>query len=285
MAIKNMNKMLKDALEHKYAVGAFNILDYNSMKAAIDAANELTAPVIIQTSVKTVEYWGYETVYNWYEELAGTLKIPATLHLDHCKDLEVIKKCIDTGWTSVMIDASSRPYEENLLLTREVIEMAHPKNISVEAELGAIVGVEDDIHVNEQDAHLADVEQSVEFCEKLDIDCFAPAIGTAHGLYKGEPKISFDRIEEISRITKTPLALHGGTGLSEEVFHKCISLGCAKVNISTQLKHTFINSFTKHHTDNPNEYNPLKVIDAQYNAMKTDIINIIKLFGSAGKAE
>lgn len=284
MSIINMKEMLRTAQYEKYAVGAFNILDYNSMKCVVDAAEELKSPVIVQTSVKTVLFWGYKTVINWYNELAENVKVPVAIHLDHCKDLDVIKNCIDSGWTSVMIDASSKPYHENFQLTKQVIEMAQQKNVSVEAELGAIVGVEDDIHVNEQDAHLADVDQSVEFCSKLNPDCFAPAIGTAHGLYKGEPKIAFDRIKEISEKTEIPLALHGGTGLSEEVFKKSIELGCAKVNISTQLKHTFIDSFVKYHLDNPTEYNPLKVLQSQYEMLRSDIIKDIKLFGSEDKA-
>ena len=178
-----------------------------------------------------------------------------------------------------MIDASARPFEENLALSRQVVEMARPRGITVEAELGAIVGVEDDIHVKEQDAHLADPEQAVRFCSEVEPDCFAPAVGTAHGVYTGEPKIADDRIEDISARTGVPLALHGGTGLSDEVFRKCISLGCAKVNISTQLKYAFIDGFIAYHTKNNTEYNPLKVIEAQFEELKRGIIEKIKLFG------
>ena len=183
-----------------------------------------------------------------------------------------------------MIDASSKPFEENIALSLQVVQMARPKDITVEAELGAIVGVEDDIHVKEQEAHLADIEQSIQFCRQVKPDCFAPAIGTAHGVYKGVPKIAYDRLEEIAAKTAIPIALHGGTGLSEEVFKKCISLGCAKVNISTQLKYAFIDGFVAYHNANNTQYNPLKVIEAQFNQLKAGIIDNIKLFGSAGKA-
>ncbi len=196
-----------------------------------------------------------------------------------------IKKCIDHGWTSVMIDASSKPFDENLELTSKVIEMAEPENVSVEAELGAIGGVEDDINVADADARLADPGKAEIFCRELQLDCFAPAIGTAHGIYKGEPKIDFDRLEVIAKKTGIPLALHGGTGLSEEVFKKCISLGCAKVNISTLLKHTLTDSFVAYHTANPEEYNPLKVFGAQYDKLKDAVSEKIKLFGSSGKAD
>ena len=284
MALENMKYMLQKARNRNYAVGAFNILDYTSMKAVVSAAEELNSPVIVQTSVKTVKFWGHASIITWIKELVEFSKVPVALHLDHCKDVDSVKECIDWGWTSVMIDASSRPFEENLALSGKVIEMAEPKNISVEAELGAISGVEDDISIEELDARLADPKKVERFCKELSLDCFAPAIGTAHGLYKGEPKIDFERLKEIAKITDIPLALHGGTGLSDEVFQKCISLGCAKVNISTQLKHTLIDSFISYYTANPNEYNPLNEFGAQYNKLKDDVSEKIKLFGSSGQA-
>lgn len=279
MALENMSQMLRKTQQNKYAVGAFNILDYNSTKAVVKAAEETHSPVIIQTSAKTVIFWGTSAIMTWVRELAESSPVPIALHLDHCKDLDLIRQCIEAGWTSVMIDASARPFEENLALSRQVVEMARPRGITVEAELGAIVGVEDDIHVKEQDAHLADPEQAVRFCSEVEPDCFAPAVGTAHGVYTGEPKIAYDRIEDISARTGVPLALHGGTGLSDEVFRKCISLGCAKVNISTQLKYAFIDGFIAYHTKNNTEYNPLKVIEAQFEELKRGIIEKIKLFG------
>jgi ketose-bisphosphate aldolase len=284
MPLENMKSMLGKAAGEGYAVGAFNILDYNSTKAVVQAAEQTNAPVIIQTSAKTVIFWGASAIISWIKQLAGQSSVPVALHLDHCKDLDLIRECIESGWTSVMIDASSKPFEENLALSLQVVQMARPKNITVEAELGAIVGVEDDIHVKEQDAHLADIEQSIQFCRQVKPDCFAPAIGTAHGVYKGVPKIAYDRLEEIAAKTAIPIALHGGTGLSKEVFKKCISLGCAKVNISTQLKYAFIDGFVSYHNANNTQYNPLKVIEAQFNQLKAGIIDNIKLFGSAGKA-
>lgn len=284
MPLTNMKKMLKKAHGEKYAVGAFNILDYNSMKAVTDAAEELNSPVIIQTSVKTVDMWGHRAIVAWAKELCDNKSVPIALHLDHCKEVDFIQQCIDFGWTSVMIDASSKPYDENVALTRRVIEMAKPYDISVEAELGAIVGVEDDIHVNEQDAHLADPDQSEDFCKQLDLDCFAPAIGTAHGVYKGEPNVAFDLVEQVSNRTGLPLALHGGTGLADDIFHKCINMGCAKVNISTQLKYTLIDSFVEYFQNHKTEYNPLKPLAAQYEALKFAVKENIKLFGGSGKA-
>jgi ketose-bisphosphate aldolase len=284
MPLENMKAMLSKAAAGKYAVGAFNVLDYNSTRAVVQAAEELRAPVIIQTSAKTVTFWGSRTLVGWVTELAARSGVPVALHLDHCKDLALIKECIAAGWTSVMIDASARPFEENLSLSRQVVEMARPKNVTVEAELGAIVGVEDDIHVKEQDSHLADPAQAVEFCAKVRPDCFAPAIGTAHGIYKGEPKIAYRILEKVAASTRVPIALHGGTGLSDEVFRRCIALGCAKVNISTQIKYAFIDGFVAYHNAHNTQYDPLKVIQAQLDEMKRGIAANIQLFGSVGKA-
>ncbi|MHC4559289.1 MAG: class II fructose-bisphosphate aldolase [Planctomycetota bacterium] len=284
MPLENMKAMLSKAAGAVYAVGAFNILDYNSIKAVVQAAEETNAPVIIQTSAKTVIFWGTSAIISWVMRLAGSSSAPVALHLDHCKDLDLIKECIGSGWTSVMIDASSKPFEENLALSRQVVQMARPKDITVEAELGAIVGVEDDIHVKEQQAHLADPEQAVRFCREVEPDCFAPAIGTAHGVYKGEPRIAYDLLEEIAAKTAVPIALHGGTGLADDVFKKCISLGCVKVNISTQLKYAFIDGFVAYHNTHNTQYNPLKVIDAQFHQLKAGIAEKIKLFGCNGKA-
>lgn len=283
MGLVSMKPMLAVARDNRYAVGAFNIVDYLSIKAIVDAAEELDAPVIVQTSTKTVRYWGHATIVNWMRELAGDSPVPVALHLDHCKDIEFIQQCIDAGWTSVMIDASSFPFEQNLALTKDVVARAHPKGIGVEAELGEIGGVEEDIRVAEEDAHLADPDKAVEFCRDLPLAVFAPAIGTAHGVYKGEPKIAFDRIETIAQRTGLPLALHGGTGLSDEVFRKAISLGCAKVNISTELKHLFIDSIVEYQR-NGGVYEPLKALDAQYNAIKQAMGRHIVRFGSEGRA-
>lgn len=284
MPLENMKAMLAKAAAGRYAVGAFNVLDYNSAKAVVQAAEELRAPVIIQTSAKTVTFWGSGTLMGWMRDLAASSPVPVAVHLDHCKDLDLIRECIEAGWTSVMIDASAKPFEENLSLSRQVVGTARPRGVTVEAELGAIVGVEDDIHVKEQDSHLADPAQAMEFCAKVQPDCFAPAIGTAHGIYKGEPKIAYHILEKVAATTRVPIALHGGTGLSDEVFRRCIALGCAKVNISTQIKYAFIDGFVGYHNTHNTQYDPLKVIKAQSDEMKKGIAVNIQLFGGAGKA-
>jgi fructose-bisphosphate aldolase class II/tagatose 1,6-diphosphate aldolase GatY/KbaY len=284
MPLVNMTEMLIKAREDKYAVGAFNILDYNSMKVVVETAQELQSPVIVQTSEKTVSFWGFDPIVSWVKELTQNTTVPVAIHLDHCKDLSFIQSCINAGWSSVMIDASSKPFEENIRLSQQVVKMAKPHGISVEAELGEIGGIEDDMIIKEEDVHLASAKKAKIFLEKVKVDCFAPAIGTSHGIYKGEPKIAFERLKEISQLSDTPLALHGGTGLSEAVFKKCIQLGCAKVNISTQLKYAFIDGFLYYHQANPKEYNPLAVLQAQYSALKIAVAENILLFGSNQRA-
>ncbi len=284
MPLVTMKPILAAAREGSYAVGAFNPVDYGTMKAIVAAAEALNAPVIVQTSAKTVRYWGLKVLAGWMRDLAGNSPVPVVLHLDHGKDLDMIKACIEGGWTSVMIDASDKPFEENLRLTRKVYEWAEPKGVAIEAELGAIGGVEEEIVVGMEDAHLADPEQAVQFCEQFDLGVFAPAIGTAHGVYKGEPKIAFDRLAEMANRIRTPFALHGGTGLSDEVIQRCIKLGCSKVNISTNLKYAFIDSFCDHQRRSPGDYEPLRYIDAQYEAVKELVGSKIEQFGGAGKA-
>lgn len=283
MPLVTMTEMLDTAQDQKYAVGAFNIVDYNSALAVVRTAERLKSPVIIQTSVKTVKYWSAQTIFTWMGELAADSPVPIALHLDHCKEVDFLKECLDAGWTSVMIDASAKPYEKNLADTRQSAALAKAAGASIEAEMGRIVGVEDDIFVAEHDAHLADVEEAVRFCEGLKLSAFAPAIGTAHGVYKGTPEIAFDRIEQIATRTGVPIALHGGTGLSDEVFRKAISLGCAKVNISTAIKYAFIDGFVDYHQTNQ-QYEPLKPLTGQYEAVEQVVTENIKLFGSEGKA-
>ena len=281
MSCVNMSAVLPQAKEHGYAVGAFNILDYASMRAVVEAAEELKAPVIIQISVKTIKLWGYEPIRAWYRQLGESASVPVVLHLDHCKDLEVLRRCVESGWTSVMIDASAKPFEENLELSGRAVQIAAPAGVSVEAELGEIGGVEDEEGV--ETARLADPDKAILFCSKLQLDLLAPAIGTAHGQYRGEPHVDFQRLDEIARGTNLPLALHGGTGLPDEVFRRAISLGCAKVNISTSLKHVFIDSFETYRSEHPGEYEPIKLIDHQNHALKNNVAGFIRLFGGSDR--
>jgi ketose-bisphosphate aldolase len=282
MPLISMKPMLAAARRSGYGIGAFNIVDYNSARAVVRAAEELQAPVIVQTSVKTVRFWGAATIGAWLRELAATSSAPVALHLDHCTEFETIVQCIAAGWTSVMIDASHLPFEANLGLTGKVLEVTEPVGVGVEAELGAIGGVEDDKQVSAEEAHLVNVEQAMAFCA-LPLAVFAPAIGTAHGVYKSAPKIAFDRLEELFRRSSMPLALHGGTGLSDEVVQRCIQLGCAKVNISTQLKHAFIDGFVEEHLARK-KYEPLGPLGAQFDLMKREVTEKIRQFGGKDRS-
>ena len=285
MALVSMGPMLKRARAQGYGIAAYNMIDYNSARAVVEGAQALDAPVIVQVSVKTVKHWGYTPIAHWVRDLAATVDVPVALHLDHCTDLDVLRRCIDAGWTSVMFDGSSLPFEENLDKSLKAYAMTEQAGVGLEAEIGAIGGVEDDKHVNEDEARLANFDECVRFVRDMpNLAVFAPAIGTAHGMYKGEAKIAYDLLERITASISIPIALHGGTGLTEEQFHRCIAGGCAKVNISTMHKMLYINSFVKLKEQKPNLEEPLTFIAAQNEAMKEDVTSVIKIFGSAGKA-
>lgn len=282
MPLVSMTAMLATARREGWAVAAFNPVDYASAKAIVHAAHSLAAPAIVQTSTKTVKYYGAPAIAGWLRELAAATPVPIALHLDHGKDLAVIETCLAAGWTDVMIDASDKPFAANLALSRRVVEMARARGAGVEAELGEIGGVEED--VTGDAAHYADVAQSLQFCRELPLAVFAPAIGTAHGVYAKEPTIAWEVLEEIAAGTPIPLALHGGTGLSDAVLQRCIRLGCAKVNISTHLKRVFVDSFCAHHRAHPDDYEPLRVLAAQFDALVALVREKIAQFGGAGKA-
>ncbi|MFQ3184648.1 MAG: ketose-bisphosphate aldolase [Octadecabacter sp.] len=285
MSIAYMKPMLKKAQSEKYGIAAFNMIDYNSARAVVDGAQELNSPIIIQLSVKTINLWGFRPIGDWVRSLSDSVDVPVALHLDHCKDLNVIQRCIDAGWTSVMFDGSSLPFQENIRQTKLAYEIATSAGVGLEAEIGAIGGTEDDKFVAEDDAILAVVDECVEFCQHFpDLAVFAPAIGTAHGVYKGEPKIAYERLAEITSAVDIPIALHGGTGLAADQFSRCILSGCAKVNISTMHKLQFIQGFTALKDLKPNLGEPIPFIETQYEHMKTGVKNMIALFGSQGKA-
>ena len=285
MPLVNMKPVLREAMKQGYAVAAFNLVDYGTTKAMIKAAEELEAPVIVQVSAKTIKYFSHKEVVSWVRVLAEDSPSPVVLHLDHCKDIEMIRKCAESGWTSIMIDASDQPFEKNLELSKQVQDIANKHGVGLEAELGQILGVEDDMVVSEEEgSRLTEPEDAERFCRELDLAAFAAAVGTAHGYYKGEPKVGFDRIREINQRTKVPMALHGGTGLDEETIRKCIAGGCAKVNISTNLKHVFVESFVDYHKAKPTDFEPLNLIKAQYEACKELFKSKIAECGGADRA-
>jgi len=283
MPVTPMQVILKRAFAERYGVAAFNIVNDVTMEATMAAAAELRAPLIIQVSVKTVKVWGAKLIQLMFAEMAQKVPIPATLHLDHCPDVRVIEECLQAGWNSVLFDGSGLSYDECLKQTKKVVARAHEFGAAVEGEIEPVKGVEDGIG---SDAEVAvfSIEKAVNFIRETGIDSFAPAIGTAHGVYKAEPKINFERVSELVAVVNVPMVIHGGTGLSEEVFHKLIARGAVKVNISTELKITFADSLRNYLELHPKQYDPLKLLGANREAVKAMAIRFIKIFGSEGKA-
>ena len=285
MSLVSMAPMLRHARANRYGIAAYNMIDYNSARAIIGGATDLQAPVIVQVSVKTVKHWGYKAVAGFVRMLADDAPVPVALHLDHCTDIEVIRRCIDAGWTSVMFDGSALPYTENLAKSLQVYALTEAAGVGLEAEIGAIGGVEDDKFVAEDASILANFDECLAFVKDMpNLAVFAPAIGTAHGFYAGEPKIAYDLLKRITDVIPIPIALHGGTGLTDDQFHRCIALGCGKVNISTMHKRLFIDGFVNLKAQKPKLEEPLPFISAQYDAMKADVMTGITTFGSAGRA-
>jgi fructose-bisphosphate aldolase class II len=283
MAIVPLKEILGDAFRLRYGVGAFNIVNDLTMDAVLTAAEETKSPVIVQVSVKTVKQMGARLIRIMFEEMVRRVSVPATLHLDHCPDRRVIEDCVNAGWDSVLFDASNLTYEQNLAQTREVVAFAHQHGTAVEGELEAIKGVEDGIG-NEYGGPVVALDRAIQFVRETGIDCFAPAIGTAHGLYKGEPKINFERVSEIVTAVPIPLVVHGGTGLSDMVFQQLIARGAVKINISTQLKITFADGFRNYLAERPTEYDPLKLLGSVKKNVQTMAAGFMHVFGSAGRA-
>ena len=291
MSIVNAKEIMVEAVKGKYAVGAFNITDLLQFEAVIDAAVEKKAPVIVQTSVKPSKFLGTKMMVAIFRTLAESAPVPVCLHLDHCTEVDYCKKCADAGYTNIMIDASKQSYEENIRQTKEVADYCHKLgNISVEGELGTVSGVEDQVKVAEDEAQLANPQQSVEFVERTGIDIFAPAIGTAHGVYKTKnPKIDFERMATIHKMLngssiKTPLVVHGGTGLPEDYIKKLLAAGGSKFNVSTELKHTLIDAKFEYITGHRDEYDPGKIDVAVRDATRKAVMHWIDMLESAGKA-
>ncbi len=291
MSIANAKEMMVKALEGKYAVGAFNVTDLLQFEAVIDAAIETKSPVIVQTSVKPSQFLGTDMMVAIYRTLAEKAPVPVCLHLDHCTDIDYCNKCADAGYTNIMIDASKQSYEENIRQTKAVVDYVHSVgNASVEGELGTVGGVEDQIKVAEDEAQLANPEQSVEFVQRTGVDIFAPAIGTAHGVYKTKnPKIDTERMATINKLLngngiKTPLVVHGGTGLPEETIKKLLAAGGAKFNVSTELKRVLIDAKWEYISAHRDEYDPGKLDKFVRDATRKAVIHWMQMIESVGHA-
>ncbi len=284
MGLVNMTDMLKDAQQRHYAVGAFNIVNFQTARAVLESAERLNSPVILQTSVSTVEAIGQVPLIAFLRQLGSQVNVPVAIHLDHCTKLDFALQCADLGWTSVMVDFSKKSFVENMKNTKIAVDHCHAIGVSVEGELGAIFGVEDNIVVDEREASLADPDNSLEYCDATGIDAFAPAIGTAHGLYKGIPKVEFGLLKKISESIPCPAVVHGGTGLTADAFRECIQNGATKINISTAVKIAYCQAMAAYMQTHQNENNPLKLDAAAVKAVSDIVSEHMYIFGSALKA-
>lgn len=292
MSVNSAKEMLVAAATRGYAVGAFNITNIIQMEAVIEAAVARRAPVIIQTSVTPTKFLRPEVVAAAFRAVAESSPIPACLHLDHCDDIALCKRCADAGYTNIMFDGSKHDFDENVRLTREVVDYCRALgDITVEGELGTVTGVEDQVRVAESEVELCDPARSLEFVERSGVDLFAPAIGTAHGVYLTEnPKIDFERFEKINKIVNgqriiAPLIVHGGTGLKPDVVRRLVALGGAKFNVSTDLKYALIDATYEYISSHRNEYNPGKIDIAAKRAVMDRVNYWIDMLGCEGKAE
>ncbi|WDV46059.1 class II fructose-1,6-bisphosphate aldolase [Clostridiaceae bacterium M8S5] len=276
--------LMKHAHENNYAVGAFNVNNMEIVQAIIEAAEETQSPVIMQASQGGLKYAGVEYIAEMAKIAAKNASVPVAIHLDHGTDFVQIMQCIRNGFTSVMIDASKHDLDKNIEITKNIAEIAHAVGVSVEAELGKIGGTEDDITVDDKDATFTDPDEAARFVNETGVDFLAIAVGTAHGPYKGEPKLDFDRIKVIKDKLNIPLVLHGSSGVPEESIKKAVSLGINKINIDTDIRMAFSNAVRKFVNENPDAYDPRKIVGCAREDMKKVIADKMRMFGSTGKA-
>ncbi len=279
----NTKDMLLNAQKDGYAVPAFNIHNLETVQVIVEAANELRSPVILAATPGTFKYAGRDYMQAIADTAARQYSIPIALHLDHHESLDDIRKSVELGTKSVMIDASHRPFEENIKIVKRVVDYAHANGATVEAELGRLGGQEDEMVVDEADSYYTDPTAAKQFCERTGIDSLAVAIGTAHGLYKSEPKLDFDRLAEIRKVLDVPLVLHGASGIPSSAVRKCIELGCCKVNIATELKIPFANALKQYFRKHPEANDPRKYMQPAKQAMKQVAIEKIKMCMSNGR--
>lgn len=284
MGLVNMKEMLIKAQKNNYAVGQFNINNLEWTQAILTVAQEQNSPVILGVSEGAAKYMGgYVTIVNMVKGLMEDMKISVdvAIHLDHGSSFEVCKKAIDAGFTSVMIDGSHHPIQENLKITKEVVDYAKKYDVSVEAEVGIVGGEEDGvigagvIYAKPEDCQI--------IVEDGGVDCLAPALGSVHGEYKGEPKLGFDEMKEIAELTKVPLVLHGGSGIPDFQIKEAISRGTAKINVNTECQQAFTKIVREVLAENTKVYDPRKYLGPGKKGIEAVVLSKMELFGSIGK--
>lgn len=283
MSIISSNNMLKKAQREQYAIPAFNIHNLETMQVIVETVAEYQSPVILAGTPGTYSYAGTENIIQIANELSKKHHVPLAVHLDHHEEFSDIANKINAGVRSVMIDGSHLPFDENITLVKQVVEYAHRYDVSVEAELGRLGGVEDDLIVDSKDALYTNPAQAIEFVKKTNIDSLAIAIGTAHGLYKSEPKLDFDRLSEIRSVIDIPLVLHGASGVPDKDVRECIQRGICKVNIATELKIAFSDALKQYLLTHPDANDPRNYMKPAKAAMKQIVEKIITTCGCAGK--
>ncbi len=282
MALVTTKEMLLDAQKNGYAVGAFNVENMEMVMAVVSAAQELKSPVIMQTTPSTVKYADFDYFYANAKVAAEKANVPVAIHLDHGSSFELAMKAYRTGYTSIMIDGSHGSFEENIALTKSVVEVCKSGNVPVEAELGKVGGKEDDLDGGE--GGYTDPLEAKEFVEKTNVDSLAVAIGTAHGVYKGEPKLDLDRLSQIKEVVGIPLVLHGTSGVPDEVVTECVNRGICKVNYATDLRIAFTKGVKKVLDENPDTIDPKKYNSQGREEVKEYVKSKMIVVKSAGQA-
>lgn len=285
MAVTSLKTILDRAFHERYGVPAINVVNDLTLEAVLAAAVEVRSPVIVQTSVKTVRVVGRRVFASIWQAMTAGIEVPVTLHLDHCPDRQVISECLESGWNSVLFDGSSLSVEENQRHTKEVVAEAQRYGAQVEGEIEGITGVEDDLGSDEESERQS-LEVVVNFIRSTGIDVFAPAIGNAHGLYRREPKLDSQRVSDIVAACPIPIALHGGTGMTDDQFKDLIGRGCCKINISTALKRQYMQSnlaFLEGARER-DEWDPPALFKSVSSSVRLMSTELMTTFGSVGKA-
>ena len=284
MALVNMKEMLLKAREGKYAVGQFNINNVEWTAAILDKAQELNAPVILGvTSGASTYMGGWNTVVGLVRGLIidHNITVPVALHVDHGASFEICKAAIDAGFTSVMIDGSHHPLEENIAIVKQVVDYAHLRGVTVEAELGKVGGQEDNVVA---ESMYAVPEECVRMVKETGIDCLAPALGSVHGPYHGEPKLGFKEMDTINQMVGVPLVLHGGSGIPEDQIKRAISLGTAKINVNTETQQAWAKIVREVLNKDPNVYDPRKIIGPGKKGIQEVVQAKCEIFGCINKS-
>lgn len=285
MSLVTLKEILKNTRENKYAVPAFNFNGYEDAQGMINSAVKMRSPIILMASMGAVRYIGLKQTVGMISGMAECVNIPVCLHLDHATDMVLLKEAIVAGFTSVMIDASKETFEDNIKITKEVVQYAQKYGCSVEAELGRIGGREEHIVVENSKSALTDPEKAEKFASATRVDALAVAIGTAHGFYKSTPQLDFDRLEKIVSLTDCPLVLHGGTGVPEADFVKCVKLGMSKINVGTEFKAAYTTALRNSVTENEvSEVDPRNYMKYVKKICEETAEKKMILFNSAGKA-